>query len=98
MINRTPARDRPGALGVAERLVIPQKPGNAGGGKGLGSRPTQQAVRNREIGQPNNSKKCSEAADGVTRESEGGGRLSLLRSVRPDQPRRHFGACLCPVP
>src|SRR4029077_14458646 len=51
-----------------------------------------------EIGQPNNSEKCSEAADGVTRESEGGGRLSLLRSVRQDQPRRHSGACLCPVP
>jgi RNA-directed DNA polymerase len=39
-------------------------------------------VRDPEIGQPSNSKKCSEAADGVTRESEGGGRLSLLRSVR----------------
>src|SRR5208282_5009266 len=34
MINRTPARDRPGAHGVAERLVVPLKPGNAGGGKG----------------------------------------------------------------
>ena len=34
MINRTPARDRPGADGVAERLAVPMKPGNAGGGKG----------------------------------------------------------------
>ena len=34
MINRTPARDRPGAHGVAERFVVPLKPGNAGGGKG----------------------------------------------------------------
>ena len=33
MINRTPARDRPGALEVTERLVVPLKPGNAGGGK-----------------------------------------------------------------
>jgi len=40
-------------------------------GRGLGSRQTQQAVRDREIGQPNNSETCSEAADGVTRESEG---------------------------
>jgi len=32
--NRTPARDRPGALGVAERFVVPLKPGNSGGGKG----------------------------------------------------------------
>src|SRR6516162_9546921 len=69
-----------------------------GEGRGLSSRPTQDAVRDREIGQPSNSEKCSEAADGVTRESEGGGRLSLLRSVRQDRPRRHSGACLCPVP
>ena len=34
MPNRTPARDRPGALGVAERFVVPLKPGNVGGGKG----------------------------------------------------------------
>jgi RNA-directed DNA polymerase len=67
-------------------------------GRGLSSRPTQDAVRDLEIGPPSNSKKCSETADGVTRESEGGGRLSLLRSVRQDQPRRHSGARLCPVP
>src|SRR5215831_11671359 len=69
-----------------------------GEGRGLSSRPTQDVVRDLEIGQPSNSQKCSEAADGVTRESEGGGRLSLLRPVRQDQPRRHSGACLCPVP
>src|SRR5580693_4942798 len=59
-----------------------------GEGRGLGSRQTQQAVRDREIGQPNNSKTCSEAADGVTRESEGRSRLSLLCPVRQDQPRK----------
>src|SRR3984893_10243381 len=69
-----------------------------GEGRGLSSRPTHDVVRDLEIGPPSNSEKCSEAADGVTRESEGGGRLSLLRSVRQDQPRRHSGACLCPVP
>src|SRR6201987_4118204 len=69
-----------------------------GGGRGLSSRPTQDVVRDLEIGQPSNSEKCSETADGVTRESEGGSRLSLLRSVRQDQPRRYSGACLCPVP
>src|SRR5271169_3591793 len=67
-------------------------------GRGLSSRPTQDVVRDLEIGQPSNSETRSETADGVTRESEGGGRLSLLRPVRQDQPRRHSGACLCPVP
>jgi hypothetical protein len=87
-----------GRSGVAERPVVPVKPGNAGEGRGLSSRPTHDVVRDLEIGRPSNSEKCSEAADGVTRESEGGSRLSLLRSVRQDQPRRHSGACLCPVP
>jgi hypothetical protein len=32
--NRQPARARPGRAGVADRLVVPLKPGNAGGGKG----------------------------------------------------------------
>jgi hypothetical protein len=32
--NRKPARDRPGRRGVADRLVVPWKPRNAGGGKG----------------------------------------------------------------
>src|SRR5271167_2795091 len=67
-------------------------------GRGLSSRQTQNVVRDQEIGQPSNSEKCSETADSVTRESEGGGRLSLLRPVRQDQPRGHSGACLCPVP
>ena len=70
-----------GRTGVAERPVVPLKPGNAGGGKGPQFKTTQDVVRDLEIGQPSNSEKCSETADGVTRESEGGGRLSLLRSV-----------------
>src|SRR5216683_1833663 len=79
---------------VAERFVLPLKPGNAGGGKELSSRQTQYVVRDLEIGQPNNSEKCSETADGVTRESEGRSRVSLLRAVRQDQPRRHLGTRL----
>src|SRR5215467_1234670 len=35
----------------------PRKPGNAGEGRGLSSRPTQHAVRDLEIGQPSNSEK-----------------------------------------
>ena len=34
MTNRTPARDRPVLMWVAERFVVPLKPDNAGGGKG----------------------------------------------------------------
>src|SRR3954452_4696881 len=67
-------------------------------GRSLSSRQTQDVVRDLEIGQPNNSETCSEAADGVTRESEGRRRLSLLCPVRQDQPRGYIGPCLCPVP
>src|ERR1700726_2935060 len=67
-------------------------------GRGLSSRQTQDVVRDLEIGQPSNSEKCSETAAGVTRESEGGSRQSLLCPVRQDQPGGHSGACLCAVP
>src|SRR5258708_8506603 len=63
-------------------------------GRNLSSRQTQYVVRDLEIGQPNNSEKCSETADGVTRESEGRSRVSLLRAVRQDQPRGHPGTRL----
>src|SRR5215204_1358890 len=40
-------------------------------GRDLSSRRTQHVARDLEIGQPINSEECSEAADGVARESEG---------------------------
>ena len=67
-------------------------------GRGLGSRRTQQAGKDREIGKPINSEKRPGSADGVARESEGGSGLSLLRAVRQDQSRRHSGPCLRQVP
>src|SRR5215469_1461672 len=67
-------------------------------GRGLSSRRTQDVVRDLEIGQPINSEECSEAAESVTRESEGRAWLSLLRAVRQDLPGRHPGVCLRPVP
>src|SRR3990172_10073894 len=67
-------------------------------GRGLSSRQAQQVARDVEIGQPINSEECSETTDGVTRESEGRGGLSLLRPVRQDQPRGHSLVRLCPVP
>jgi RNA-directed DNA polymerase len=47
-------------------------------GRDLSSRRTQHVVRDLEIGQPINSGKCSEAAEGVARESEGRSGLSVL--------------------
>ena len=44
-----------GRSGVAERFVVPRKPGNAGGGKDLSSRQTQNVAKDMEIGKPINS-------------------------------------------
>jgi hypothetical protein len=77
--NRTPARDRAGRPGVSERLILPLRPGNAGGGKEPQFKTDATRSEGPEIGKPNNSEKCSETADGVTRESEGRSRVSLLR-------------------
>jgi hypothetical protein len=80
------ARERQaGRAGVAERPVVPLNRVMPVEGRGLGSRQTQQAVRDREIGQPDNSETCSEAADGVARES--------VRSC----PRAGCGKSACPV-
>ena len=61
--DRTPARDRPGRAGVAERPVVPTKPGNAGGGKGPWFRTRDAKVADgREIGdEPNTSTQGQEA-------------------------------------
>src|SRR6476620_11737997 len=97
MTNRTPARDRPGALGWRRGSQYRGSRVTPVEGRDLSSRQTQQVVRDLEIGQPINSENCSETAEGVARESEGRSRVSLLRPVRQDQPRGHPGARLCPV-
>src|SRR3984893_4565148 len=76
----------------------PLKPGNACGGKGPQFKTNATSGKGPEIGKPSNSAECPEAADGVTRESEGRSRLSLLCPVRQDQPWGYSGTCLCPVP
>ena len=65
--------------GVTERPVVPVWPRNAGGGKGPWFKTDAGRSEGVEIGQPINSDGCSEAAEGVARESEGGSRVSLLR-------------------
>ena len=66
--------------------------------RGLSSRRMHDVVRDQEIGQPINSEKGSETAEGITRESEGCAQLSLLCPVRQALPRGYSSRCLCPVP
>ena len=40
---------------MAERFVVPRKPGNAGEGRDLSSRQTQDVAKDMEIGKPINS-------------------------------------------
>src|SRR5664280_1341300 len=77
-----------GPCGVAEKPVVPTKPGNSGGGKGLQLKANARSNKDGEIGdEPNNSNKRSEVADGATRKSEGIARLSFLCTVRQGVPR-----------
>jgi hypothetical protein len=53
---------------MTERLVVPTKPGNAGGGKGPQLKTNARSDEGRGIGdEPSNSSKCSEVANGVAR-------------------------------
>ena len=61
------ARERQaGPSGVAERLAVPMKPGNAGGGKGPQLKGNAGSDEGRRIGdEPSNPQQCSEVAEGV---------------------------------
>jgi hypothetical protein len=81
-----------GPFGVAERPVVPMKPGNAGGGKGPQLEGNARSDEDGGIGdEPNNPRKCSEVADGVARQSEGIAQLSLLCAVRQGVPEGRSG-------
>jgi hypothetical protein len=58
-----------GRLGVAERFVVPLKPGNAGGGKGPQFK--TDAIRGEGPGDwaTYQLRKCSETSEGVARQS-----------------------------
>src|SRR6266850_1482250 len=85
MTNRMPARDRSGALGWRRGSQYRGSRVTPVEGKDLSSRQTQYVVKDLEIGQPINSNKCSEAADGVARAS--------VKSC----PRAGRGKSACPV-
>src|SRR5713226_993686 len=87
MTNRKPVRDRPGALGWRRGSEYRGSRVTPVEGRDLSSRQTQYVVKDLEIGQPINSENCSEAADGVARESEG------VKSC----PRAGCGRSACPV-
>ena len=71
-IGQPAAGDGPaGRDGLAERLVVPRMPGNAGGGKEPQFRTNAESGKGQEIGRPINFGKRSETADGVTCKSEG---------------------------
>src|SRR6266446_4944144 len=83
--NRKPVRDRLGALGWRRGSYYRGSRVTPVEGRDLSSRQTQYVVKDLEIGKPINSNKCSEAADGVTREG--------VKSC----PRAGCGKSACPV-
>jgi hypothetical protein len=60
-----------GLCGMAERFVVPKKPGNAGGGKGPWFKVNAGRSEGEEIGVSlTNSRKCREASGGIACQSE----------------------------
>ena len=88
-----------GRPGVAERLVVPLKPGNAGGGKGPQFKTNAASSEGRwrlgNLATPMSVQKLQMALHAKAKAEAG---LPLLRAVRQDQPRGHPGPCLGPVP
>src|SRR5437867_2705715 len=83
-----PAHSAEKCTALNTRYAVHRITGNAGGGKGPQFKTNAVSGEGQEIGQPSNSGKCSEAAEGVTRESKGRAGLPLLRVVRQDLSRR----------
>src|SRR5262249_55202535 len=76
-----------GPPGVAERPVVPPKPGNAGGGKGPQFQVNGRSGDSREIGlEPTTSPEGWQAAGDVARQSEERTHVPLLHVVRQGVP------------
>jgi hypothetical protein len=75
---------------MAERLVVPLKPGNSGGGKGPQLKAGARSDDGREIGaEPDNSRLFPEVADSVTCNGYGDC-VSLLREPDAANPHVRF--------
>ena len=74
-----------GRLGVAERFVVPLKPGNAGGGKGPQFKTDARRGEGPGDWATYQLRECSETAEGVAREG--------VKSC----PRAGCGRSACPV-
>ena len=79
-----------GPYGVTERLAVPRKPGNAGGGKGPQLKADARSDEGWEIGdEPDNSRLFPEVADSVTCNGYGDC-VSLLREPDAANPHVRF--------
>src|SRR5271155_1154362 len=88
-----------GPPGVADRSVVPLKPGNSGGGKGPEFQISVAGAENQESGdEPNTFIDDSGAPRGAARQSEGSAQLSVLLSVRQDLSSRRADVRLRAVP
>ena len=90
-----------GPRGVAERLVVPTKPGNAGGGKGPQFKDNvTKWHESREIGdEPTNlHRTVQKLQTALHAKAKGAPELSLLRAVRQGVPRGRAGVCLRALP
>jgi len=90
------ARDRPGALGVAERFAVLPKPVNAGGGKGPQFKTDARRGEGPGDGQPINSEECSETAGGVPRKRRQKPAIASMPCTTRSAVRTSW-PCLCSV-
>src|SRR5579863_564746 len=80
----------------ADRVVVPSKQGNSGGGKGPDLRHAIEDGEDREIDdESRNARQDQEPSEKALWQGEGGARLPLLPAVRQDLPRRHPSPRLC---
>src|ERR1700682_3558770 len=86
-----------GGLGrVSDRVIVPSRPGNSGGGKNPDFWYAFDDGEEGVIGdEPRNARKDQELSEKALLQGEGGARLPLLSALRQDLPRGHTSSRLC---